>query len=157
MKWWLSLVVLYLLCWAVLSVRGQTAIKITLEDSGCVTNNPCTVQMYRASCTNTNGMGIIQCPNYPDPSFLLLLNTTNTLSGTITSSGTQWVYTDKNGDTSRPDLVPAKMYGYAATAIYNGDTTRTPSSPSSTLSIPFQFNTANAPNYPITGACRIVK
>jgi hypothetical protein len=28
---------------------------------------------------------------------------------------------------------------------------------SSTLSIPFQYNVQNAPNYPVTGTCRIVK
>jgi hypothetical protein len=155
---WLALaVVFFMMLWAI-AARCQSAIKVSSDNPICTAANPCTLQVYRAVCSGGGGpMGGVSCPLYPDPAFLLLANTLNTLSTVASSTGTKWIYTDQNGDSTRPNLVTPQLYTYVETATFNGDATRTPSLPSQPLTLPFQTNVSNAPSFPLTGTCRIVK
>ncbi|HEY2352008.1 MAG TPA: hypothetical protein VGH83_05825 [Candidatus Acidoferrum sp.] len=102
-------------------------------------------------------MGGVSCPLYPDPAFIALAINTNTLATTATQTGTRWIFSDKNGDSTRPNLVAPNLYTYVETAIYNGDATRSPSLPSQALTLAFQVAAPNAPPFPTIGTCRIVK
>jgi hypothetical protein len=93
----------------VTSTTGPHQAVLNWSNASCTTNSQCSIQAYRAQCTS-----LTTCPTWPAGTWVTLSMTTG-LVPTIGSSGSSWVYTDKD-----PALQDSTVYSWVATNTYVG-------------------------------------
>lgn len=92
---------------------------VNWSSSSCRTASPCTLQVYRATCTSASS-----CPAYTvGSSAWKVLNMSTGLSSSVGSQSTIWTYTDNDAA-----LVGSTTYAWIATTSYSGAGTVSPAS-----------------------------
>jgi hypothetical protein len=94
----------------------HTAI-LNWSSAACRTSSPCTLQVYRATCTSPT-----TCPSYPGSAWTALSMVTG-LTSTDSAQGTSWQYQD-NGSA----LAGSTTFAWVATCSYQGSSTSSPAS-----------------------------
>jgi len=104
----------------VVTPTGLHQATVNWSSPSCRTASPCTLQVYRATCTSATS-----CPAYTPGSsaWTALSMNSSHLTATVGAQGTGWVYTDND-----KALVGATTFEWIATSSYTGASSSSPAS-----------------------------
>lgn len=115
----LPLLLLLLLQAAPRTTSAPHQATLNWQNSSCTTGKPCSIQIYRATCSSTS-----TCPTYPNSAYATPPTATLAVTISATATGTSWQAVDAD-----PALADGTTYAWVSTNTYSSNPSQ-PSAPS---------------------------